>query len=135
MGTHIKDPCPSNICSIDNQQDSKDIDVGVPSLHLLKNIHSQIPNKLSDSALIRYYAYLKAARLSFIQCVLPKEYYEGIADAGGVTGRVPKDVFALTNIDYTLDEFQKEVSKRKLMDKYSLMIDPFHSDVERQKME
>lgn len=132
----FKSPNRLDLPNIDTPKSApKDVDVGVPSLSLLKKIENLFPEKLSDSTLARYYGLLKAARLSFIQGALPKEYYNSIADAGGATGRVPKDVFALTNIDFSLDEYSKEFSKRKIMDNYSFTIDPFHSDKERSAMD
>ena len=94
--------------------------VSIPSLPMLQRIHTEMPSKLTNRQLIRKYASLKATKIAWTKNSLPNSFYVGVADAGGVTGRVPKDVMALVNIDETLSVFSKEIKKRNL--KFDIII-------------
>lgn len=91
----------------------KTVNKNLPSLSTLKKIESLIHlEKLSDKQLRKRYKQLKTTRRAWIGGRLPSTFYRGIADAGGVTGKVPKDVYAFTNLDPTIRDFEKEIQKR-----------------------
>jgi len=97
-----------------------DLSVSTPSPSTLSNIERTQPSSLTDKQLVTQYGKLKSAKNDYIHGVLPNSYFRGVADVGGVTGKVPKDVFLFTNLDLTIEEFKNEIKKRNVC--YSLII-------------
>ena len=99
-----------------------DVNVTVPSPSSLNNTIRLHAKSLTDKQLITKYGQLKAAKKAWVYRTLPSKYFVGIADPYA-TGKVPKDVMSLVNIDPTIEDFQKEIKKRNIC--YQLTIDPF----------
>ena len=102
---------------------TKFINVSIPSSAKLKDIETTTPSNLNDDRVMKDYAYLKATRHFFIRGELPDEYFDGITDAGGVTGRVPKDVFLTSNLDSTIEDYSQEIKKRGIKNDYIITIE------------
>lgn len=91
----------------------KTVNKNLPSLATLKNIESLVHlEKLSDKQLTKRYKQLQTTKRAWIGGRLPNTFYRGVADPGGVTGKVPKDVYAFTNLDPTMRDFEKEMQGR-----------------------
>lgn len=91
-----------------------------PSPSTLKNIQTIKPKTLTNKELIRKFGQLKAVKMDYVRGTLSNKYYRRVIDPGGVTGKVPKDVFLFTNLDPTIKDFKTEIKKRNLC--YSLII-------------
>lgn len=98
-----------------------DVEAQTPSLATLRNIESTFPKNLTDAQLVKKYGQLKSTKRDYINGNLSNSYFRGIADSGGVTGKVPKDAYAISNnLDYSINEYEQEIKKRNL--KYSLTL-------------
>ena len=101
----------------------KYVNVAVPSPSKLSDIERTFPSTLQNDRLIKDYAYLKATKHAFVRGELPNEYFVGIVDAGGVTGKVPKDVMLTSNLDDTFQEYETEVKRRGIEGNYIITIE------------
>jgi len=85
----------------------------VPSPTTLQKIESLMPERLTDKQLVKRLAQLRATKRSWVSDKLSNAYYRRVVDPGGVTGKVPKDVFLFTNLDPTIRDFETEIRKRR----------------------
>ena len=93
----------------------------VPSLSSLRQYENELPNRLSDEHLIRHYASLQATKYAYIRGSLPNSFYTTLIDSSA-SGKVPKDVFLLTNLNETIRDFSSEIEKRGLQNKFIVII-------------
>lgn len=95
----------------------KQITVIVPSLATLKGNVYSIPQELPDLQLVRKYGQLKAGQAAWVAGKLPASYY-----CLSAYGRVPKDSWALSQLTTAIKDFEAEIGKRNLFEKYELMV-------------
>lgn len=95
----------------------KRISVTVPSVTTLKNCVYNFPKELTDTELIRKYGQLKAANVAWINGKLPASYY-GLS----MYGRVPVCAATLSQLTSTIEEYEAEIEKRKLFEKFELTV-------------
>ena len=105
-----------------NAKKRKNVKAYTIRLSTLERIEAFLPKTLNNKRLIKKYGSLIATKQAYIRGNLSSDYYRGVADAGGVTGKVPKNVFALVNLDYTIEEFRGELRKRGLLGQFDLFV-------------
>lgn len=95
----------------------------VPMFNAMKRVVSDIADRVDDEKkLLKNYAQLLAYKSAYIKGILPNEYYVG-ADTHSSSGKVPKDMWLLSNVDNAIEEYQDELTKRRLLDKYTFFVE------------
>lgn len=89
----------------------------IPTNNVLKSCVYSIPENLTDTQLIRKYGQLKAANTAWINGKLPPSFY-GLS----MYGRVPNDPQVLSELSTTIKEYEHEVNKRNLFEKFELTV-------------
>jgi hypothetical protein len=105
----------------------KAISVTIPTINVLKSCVYSIPENLTDEQLIRKYGQLKAANTAWINGKLPASYY-GLS----MYGRVPNNPQVLSELSTTIIEYESEINKRKLFEKFELTVSCIQKDADPQ---
>ena len=95
----------------------------IPSYSIAQRIARENPTLLSDKVLVNTYAKACAIHYANHQNRLPQGYFNGVIDSGGVTGRVPRDMWLQSNMAWSVGELKKEIERRNLNNAFTIWIE------------
>lgn len=91
----------------------------IPSFNSAKSYVSWKPEVLTDKKLINMWAKISVILRHTYNGSLPVEYYK-LGSAGSCIGRVPKEAWLNHNLEYSKEEYWKEIVKRGLQNSFTL---------------
>ena len=98
----------------------KDITIKkIPSFNSAKSYAGWIPEKLEDTKLVSIWAKISVILRHSHRGSLPEEYYR-VGSAGSCIGRIPREAWLIHNLEYSKEEYWKEIIKRNLQDSFSV---------------